>query len=103
MEFDFTGNWPRTRLLSHSHQSAHRFNQLPGIIAGSILEDGLNVLDVLDFFRRIAFDHHQIRLLAGGNRPDPIKFSQILSSVEGGNVNRLQGVNPASTSSSISR
>src|ERR1039458_1201401 len=76
--------------LSAPNHAAHRFDQLGGIVADTVFEHGLNVLDVFDLLRRVALDHDQIRLLAGSDGADAVELSQELRAIRGRNVNGLQ-------------
>ncbi len=54
------------------HQPADRLNQFGGIVADSIFEYDLHILNSVDLLRRITLDHHQVCLLAGRNCSDAI-------------------------------
>ena len=64
----------------------------------------LDIFNVLDLFRRIAFDQHQVGLLTRGDRTDVLPLPEV-----GRTIQALRswiastGVNPASTSNSTSR
>src|ERR1700677_2575484 len=75
--------------LAAPNHVAHGFDQLGGIVADAVLENGFNIFDIFNLFRRIAFDYRQIRLLAGSDRPDFFALAEKLSAIESGNVNRL--------------
>src|SRR5579885_3381450 len=67
--------------LSNSHLSFDGFDELGGIVSDPIFENGFDVFDVVDVFRRIALDNDEIGLLAGSDRADVVEFSQILRAV----------------------
>ncbi len=49
--------------LPDPHQPPHRLNQLRRIVSHAVFENRLDVFNVLNLFRRIALNHHQVRLL----------------------------------------
>src|SRR3954468_21557740 len=71
-----------------------RLNQFVRIVADTVFEHGLDILDIPNFLGRIALNYHQIRLFAGRDCPDALKFSEILRSVVGRDVNRLHWREP---------
>src|SRR5580658_4096448 len=82
------GCWRRS-ISTASHNSTHRLDQLPRIVADAVFENRLDFLNVGDIFRRVAFDHDQIGLLAGRDGPDTIEVSEELCTVVGCNVDRF--------------
>src|ERR1700742_2612987 len=79
------------RMLPLTHQTLDRLRKLHGVEADAVLEDGLDVLDVIDVLRGIARDDDEISHLAGGNRTDLLALTEIQRAVLGGDMNRLHG------------
>ena len=66
---------PRAVLrLMNPNLAFYRVDQLLRVEPHTVLENDLNVLDVPDIFRDIAFDDQDVRLLSGGQRTDALRF-----------------------------
>src|SRR5215210_2084581 len=74
---------------SYSHQSLYRLDQFLRVIADSILEDDLDLLDVADIRGRISFHHHQVSLLPDGDGADMRLLTKKPGTVEGGDLDRF--------------
>src|ERR1700738_4550847 len=87
--------WPTGRseaecALPHADRAAHRLDQLRGVVADAVLEDGLHFLDVGDLDRGIAAHDDQVGELAGHKRADAVRLAEEGGAVGGGDVDRLE-------------
>ena len=69
--------------------AAGGLDQLGGVVAHAVLENGLHVLNVGNVFRRIAFDDDDVGLLAGDDAADLVGNAEPLRAVEGSDLNGL--------------
>src|SRR5260221_1041649 len=72
----------------------HGIEQLSGVVADTVFEDDLDVLDVRDVDGRIAFHHHEIGVLPGRNRADPILAAEKARAVQRRDANGLDRREP---------
>ena len=63
--------------LTNPDQTLNRLDQLLGIVTDAVLENDLDILDVEDARRRVAFHDHQVRCLADCDRADPSRQDRI--------------------------
>src|SRR2546425_5720736 len=72
----------------------HRLQELGRIVSHAVLEHDLDVLDIRDATSWIALHHHQVRVLANGDRADLILAAEKGRAVQGRDVNGLDRREP---------
>src|SRR5262249_50860273 len=72
----------------------HRRQQLFGIEPDPVLEHDLDVLDIGDPGRWVALDHDEVGALADRDASDPIVATEVLRTVERGDLDRLDRREP---------
>src|SRR5579864_3494518 len=77
--------WPS----ANSYHTAHGVDQLRRIVSDAVLEHELDVFDVGDAHRRIAFDDDEIGVLARRDRTEVVGPSQELRTVQSRDADRL--------------
>src|SRR5690349_25124755 len=75
---------------TNPHQPLYRLNHLLRIVAHSIFENDLDILNVVDIRSRISLDYHQVSLFGHSNRTDSRAFAEKLCAVEARDLNRLE-------------
>src|SRR5688500_13704689 len=60
------------RLSPYADQPANRLEEPLGVVARAVAEHRCDLFDRRRILREIALDDEQVRLLAGGNRPDTL-------------------------------
>lgn len=88
----FLGRRARERWLSaDANLSAHGIDQTVRVVASAIFENDLDILDVRDARRRVAFDQHEIRTLTRCECPDVLLPTEEVRAVLRGYMNRFNG------------
>jgi len=77
--------------LSQADGASHRLSQLGWIETHPVFEHQLHILDVIDIFRRIARNDHEIGCHADRDRANAGAFTQENRPVLSRNVNRFDG------------